>query len=231
MSKQSNRAVEYRHVGTVELRAGDGEAPRLAGLAAPYYDGTEGTEYELWPGVRERYSPGCFDESMKQDDIRALFNHDPSQLLGRNRSGTLRLTSSTRGLEYEVDIDQTRVGQDVYRMAKRGDLDGSSCGWYVTKESWTRSGQHEIRTIEKANLFDVSPVTYPAYQSTDVQARSLDTARESYQRHVESQEEATGDEQVDAKEEQGDLARERDAACAAVQLVKIRGIDTCRPIE
>ena len=221
MSKD-NRSIEYRKTGTIELR--DGEQPVLAGVAAPYYDGTEGTQYELWPGVSERYAPGCFDESLKQDDIRALFNHDPSNVLGRNRSGTLRLTSTSRGLEYEIDVDDTQVGRDVHKMAKRGDIDGSSCGWYAVKESWSRSGNHEIRTIEKAQLFDVSPVTYPAYAATTAQARGddgdLSAPRQSYERW-KAEEQAVADA----------ASRERDAAAAAVQLAKIRGVDEFESIS
>lgn len=215
------QGIEFRNVGSCELREADGAAPVLAGVAAPYYDGTEGTQYELWPGVAERYAPGCFDESIKQDDVRALFNHDPSNVLGRNRSGTLRLTSTSRGLEYEIDVDDTQIGRDVHKMAKRGDVDGSSCGWYAVKESWTRSGNHEIRTIEKAQLFDISPVTYPAYAASTVQARAIE-GEGDLSAPRRSHEEWKAREQAASEA----AARERDAAISAVQLAKIQGVDS-----
>lgn len=129
-------------------------------------------------GFRERIAPGAFDEAITRDDVRALFNHDPNILLGRNVSGTLRLSVDKRGLKYEIDMPDTQAANDVRTLIKRGDVSGSSFAFRVEEdgEEWDeepmKKGQLPVRTITRAELFDVSPVTYPAYPQTSVSARS-----------------------------------------------------------
>lgn len=131
--------------------------------------------------IRERIIPGAFDAALKEgQDVRALFNHDPSLILGRTKSGTARLSVDARGLVYEVDPPDTQVGRDVMTSLKRGDVDGSSFGFNIRAggQTLTRlddpdTGKRVIeRDITNVDLFDVSPVTYPAYVGTDSEARS-----------------------------------------------------------
>lgn len=151
----------------------------LHGLAAPYYAGREGQEYELWSNTYERYMPGCFDQSVGQDDIRVLFNHDPSLILGRTRAETATVRSTDRGLEYSVKLADTSIGRDVREHASRGDISGSSCGWFVEEEEWVTDGERNIRNLHRLRLFDVSPVTFPAYEDTSVSTRdALQSYRE-----------------------------------------------------
>ena len=149
------------------------EAATISGYAAVY---NQETVIGGMFGFREQIAPGAFDDALKNDDVRALFNHDPNLLLGRTSSGTLRLSSDKRGLKYEVDLPDTAAAQDVRKLIKRGDVNGSSFGFTVDDDDWDESevkkGKLPLRTITKASLWDVSPVTYPAYPQTSVTARS-----------------------------------------------------------
>lgn len=173
------------------------DSPRtLRGLAAPYYDGTPATEYRLWDGCVERYTPGCFRQALG-GDVFVLFNHDPSQVLGRTSAGTASLMETDRGLAYSVDLAETQLARDVLVHVQRGDITGSSAGWVVTDESWTKEGTTSVRNINVATLYDVSPVTFPAYAGTEVQARSISELRS----RVESDApEESGEEQEDQNE-------------------------------
>ncbi|NIP69360.1 MAG: HK97 family phage prohead protease, partial [Planctomycetales bacterium] len=102
----------------------------------------------------------------ESDDVRGLFNHDPSQLLGRTSSNTMRLSVDQRGLRYDIDVPDTRIGNDVVESIKRGDLSGSSFAFTVDTVEWQeRDGMH-IREIRGVHLYDTGPVTYPAYEAT-----------------------------------------------------------------
>lgn len=181
---------EVRNIGTAEVRTKEGEPPRITGLAAPHYDGTDATQYELWPGVVERYSKDAFAEAVA-GDVRVLWNHDSSQVLGRTTAGTAKLWISERGLEYSADPPATQLGRDVTTLIARGDVSGSSVGMIVEKEEWSREGQVEVRTITKASLLDVSPVTFPAYEGTTSGLRSADTevAKAAYEAAIKAREE------------------------------------------
>lgn len=169
----------------VEARA-DG-SKEIAGHAAVYYrEDDPGTEYRLWDDLVERIMPGAFDDAIKQrHDVRALFNHDPSMVLGRSEASTLRLDTDATGLRYTIDPPNTQVGRDVVELLERGDVSGSSFAFIPTKVSWeermdstTRRVKY-IRKIESVELLDVGPVTYPAYESTTAGVRSADEARDA----------------------------------------------------
>jgi len=175
-------AVEKRFARHgVEVRdAGDGKGKIVTGYASVFYDGTPGTEYRLAPDYVERVSPKAFDGALKRpDDVRALFNHNANLILGRNKAGTLRLAIDARGLRYEIDMPDTTVGRDLLESVKRGDVSGSSFSFYVTKQSFDEKDKVLIRTIEDVELFDVAPVTYPAYEGTEASARDAAPAFEA----------------------------------------------------
>lgn len=169
-------SVEQRTVNRkVELRS-DGEGPpRISGYAATFYrEGDRSTEYELWRGAYERVMPGAFDETLKRDDIRGLFNHDAASVLGRVKSGTMTLTVDDIGLRYEFEPADTTLYRDVAEMIRRGDVDGSSFGFSIVGEDvWYRdAANNEIRELRNVKLYDVGPVTYPAYAASTSEARS-----------------------------------------------------------
>lgn len=111
-------------------------------------------------------------------DVRALFNHDPNQLLGRQSSGTLKLSVDSEGLEFEVDLPDTQLGRDVRELARREDIDGASFGFIPDEDEWVEyEGRRMRRHISVRSLVDVSPVTFPAYQGASVMMRSFDFSK------------------------------------------------------
>lgn len=152
----------------------------LQGYAALFYDGTERTEYVVADLFRERIMPGAFDKAIKdRDDVRALFNHEPNQLLGRVSAGTLKLETDKTGLRYTIQMNtDTSIGRDIVGHVRRGDLQGSSFAFRVTQQTWIDAddGGLDIRQIESVQLFDVGPVTYPAYEATSVALNSVNVS-------------------------------------------------------
>lgn len=150
---------------------------RLEGYAAVY---EQRTDLGFW---QEEMAGGAFDDVLRSTDLdtRALFNHDSNMLLGRSVSGTLRMGSDTHGLSYEIDLPNTTVGNDVYELAERGDLSGASIAFVPGDWEMLDGGTVDRHTRVKA-LYDVSPVTYPAYKGTETQARSRNSGRITVQR-------------------------------------------------
>lgn len=151
----------------------------IVGYAAVFYkEGDPGTEYELWSDVREHIMPGAFDRALKENcDTRGLFNHDPNQLLARVGAKTLRLSVDSIGLRYEIEPGETTCAKDVVAHLRRGDLYGSSFSFYVQAQTWKTVGDLDIREVNEAfPLFDVGPVTFPAYEGTSAGVRSHDPA-------------------------------------------------------
>lgn len=126
---------------------------------------------------REKIAPGAFSKSL-DGDVRSFFNHNSAMILGRTKSGTLRLKEDERGLSYEVDLPETQAGRDLKISMERGDVDGSSFAFRVTKDHWEmRDDGLPLRTIQEVELFEVGPVTVPAYDDATVALRSLEDAR------------------------------------------------------
>jgi Escherichia/Staphylococcus phage prohead protease len=177
--------VERRMVaGAVELRE-DGDSKKLSGYAAVFNDETViGGGFF---GFREKILPGAFTDTIKVDDVRALFNHDPNLVLGRragSEKDTLRLVEDDRGLRYDIDPPNTVQARDLVELVSRGDISQSSFAFIVPKggDDWNyddvQNGKLPLRTIKKVQLMDVSPVTYPAYPTTSVSARAKQMAQQ-----------------------------------------------------
>lgn len=161
----------------IETRADGGKV--LAGYAAVFHrEGDAGTEYRLGADIVERIAPTAFARAIaEKHDARALFNHDPNMLLGRAASGTLRLTTDARGLRYEIDLPDTQTGKDVAASIARGDLSGSSFSFSINGKSgqkFEKGSGVDVRNILDVDLYDVGPVTYPAYEGTTTGFRSGD---------------------------------------------------------
>jgi HK97 family phage prohead protease len=179
----------------VETRADGGKT--IVGYGAVFHrDGEAGTEYRLGSDIVERIAPTAFTRALKEKhDARALFNHDPNMLLGRAGAGTLRLSVDERGLRYEIDIPDTQVGKDVATSIARGDLAGSSFAFSIngkTGQRFEKGKDHDVRHILDVDLFDVGPVTYPAYEGTTTGLRSGDAAdareaREAWRKEAEAE--------------------------------------------
>ena len=148
--------------------------PGLVGYASVFFrEGDAGTEFELWRDTFERILPGAFDDTLKRgDDVMGLFNHDPSGILGRLSAKTLTLSVDARGLRYELQPGDTSVARDVIENVRLEHLTGSSFSFNITDEEWRKVDGKEIREITGVQLFDVGPVTFPAYEGTTTGVRA-----------------------------------------------------------
>lgn len=172
--------MERRQYPTSELRAeGDGD-PVLVGHAAVF----DTLSLEMFD-FRERIAEGAFTETLGEDDIRALWNHDTTAVLGRNRAKTLELTEDSEGLAVRIMPPDTQAGRDAVVSIRRGDVSQMSFGFRVLDDEWDVDGDNRdmlIRTVSKVQLFEVSPVTFPAYPDTDISQRDFAGALESLKR-------------------------------------------------
>jgi len=141
-------------------------------------------------GFREKIEPGAFDEVI-ENDVRALINHDSNLILARTKSGTLKLSTDSKGLGFEIDPPDTTYARDLLISLGRGDISQSSFSFSVKKDTWGEDENGDIvRTINKvARLFDVSPVTFPAYPDADVAKRSFDDYIKSKEPEIDAEKE------------------------------------------
>lgn len=176
----------------------DGEPTKIVGYAARFNELSE----EMW-GMREKISPGAFKEAIGKSDVRALWNHDPNYVLGRTKNKTLTLREDEQGLFYEVTPPDAQWARDLVESIKRGDVDQSSFAFTVDGEEWDESQEPATRTITKIReLYDVSPVTYPAYPTATSGVRSLQDVAEE---HKKQQEEPEGSNNPEFLREKLDL--------------------------
>lgn len=178
----SNNIERRFTTGSVERRQTEvEEMTRLVrGYAAKFNTrsenlGTDKTQFF------ETILPGAFDDVLL-DDVRCLFNHDANLILARSKAGkgSLRIGVDSTGLWYEFESPDTQTGEDLLESLSRGDVDQSSFAFTVAKDGqeWkqVKNGESIVneRTIKKVSkLYDVSPVTYPAYADTSVALRNM----------------------------------------------------------
>jgi len=158
---------------SIEERAGEGDEParkHLVGYAAMFNKRTT-----IYPGFDEVIAPGAFGKSLAaKDDVRALFNHNPDHVLGRLAADTLTLEEDTQGLKYDITLPDTQFANDLHVLISRGDITGSSFAFRSLVDEWDKTDpKTSLRTLKEVQLFDVSPVTYPAYKQTKVSARAM----------------------------------------------------------
>ena len=147
-----------------ELSAAPGQR-KLAGYAAVFGQETRISDFT------EVIHPGAFAASLKGRDILALVDHDPSRLLARTKSGTLRLEEDSKGLRFELDLPDTTEGRDLLALAERGDIGGMSFGFTVARSGEQWSGKK--RELRAVTLHEISVVhAWPAYQGTSVEPRA-----------------------------------------------------------
>lgn len=166
MNEENRMAYQARSSKSkFETREADGEM-YISGYFAVF-----NSEYEIWPGAVESVAETAFDGALS-DDIRCLIDHETRLVLGRNKAGTLTLKTDARGLWGEVRInpnDQDAV--NLYERVKRGDVDQCSFGFDILEEGFEDRGDIVKWTIKKVKLYEVSVVTFPAYEETSVSAR------------------------------------------------------------
>ena len=161
--------------GELRIESRDGVLPKIRGHAAVFNQLSEDLG-----DFRERVAPGAFGESLKRDDIRALFNHDPNFPLGRNRAGTLELSEDAAGLDVVIEPPDAQFARDLMVSIARGDISQMSFGFRTLRDDWAFDGGIAVRTLHEVRLFDVSPVTFPAYPQTDVAVRAMTIWREQH---------------------------------------------------
>jgi HK97 family phage prohead protease len=171
--------IERRTFG-MEFRA-DEESGKVTGYGAVFDSLSENLG-----GFRETIAPGAFD-GVLEDDVVALINHDPNLLLARTSSGTLKLDVDSAGLRYAFDISEASYAKDLAISLKRGDIKQSSFAFSVDQDTWKEDDDGRIiRTIVKvARLYDVSPVTYPAYPDTSVALRGFEQFQQTLSRSTQ----------------------------------------------
>lgn len=175
-----------------ETREDDG------GLFIEGYFSVFNSVYELWPGASESVAPGAFSSSLGED-VRALVDHETRLVLGRNKAGTLELREDSHGLwgKIRINTDDTDA-MNLYNRVKRGDVDQCSFGFEIIKEDTDVREDGSVHwTIREVRLYEVSVVTFPAYEETSVAARKKDyetiRAREDEQWRVGMRQKLKGD--------------------------------------
>lgn len=169
---------EVRVISGANLRArkGEGKPQGCEGYAAVFNQ--EAVIYEFGNyRMREKIAPGAFARAIKEkQDVRCLQNHDANMVMGRTKNGSLRLAEDGTGLAFDCDFPATQMARDLHALLDRGDVDQCSFSFTVNKETWTTEKKDdgsvdELRVVEDVDLYDVGPVTFPAYEGTSVQAR------------------------------------------------------------
>lgn len=187
MSTKEVRALPV----TLEVRqAGDNGSRTITGSIL--YNTESKVMRDIWgDAFVEELTAGCFDESLKTRNVVGLWSHDVSQVLGNTKAGTLRLESNEERLAFELDLPDTQAGRDAYESVKRGDVDGVSFGMIVTKDKWTTEKRDDEtvykRTVLEAELWEISPVAFPAFPANEVQCRSLEKFKEEFKMSKETE--------------------------------------------
>ena len=151
-----NKEVRTFDVQDLELRM-DGDKMQVAGYGAVF-----NSQSNDLGGFVEYIAPGAF-EGRLNDDVRFLVNHDGLPL-ARTTNNTLRLSVDDKGLRYEADLANTSISRDLVELLKDGTVSQSSFAFTVEDDSWESRDGVNVRTINKVSrLYDVSSVTYPAY--------------------------------------------------------------------
>jgi HK97 family phage prohead protease len=198
----------------VEFRDVDGSAGKIVGHGSVF-----NTETVIAGRFREMVAPGAFSRAVQEDDIRVLFNHDANHVLGRQSAGTAVVAEDGDGLRYEADVNPDDPDAlSIAAKIKRRDVTGSSFSFSIESdddEEWVPPAQRggmPLRIIKRAKVYDVGPVTFPAYVQAEASARSLAKATEITEAERRAVEAAEAAKPADVKE--------REALRAALETAK-----------
>jgi len=176
-----------------EVERRDGEPIKIRGYAAVFEKDSEDM------GFIERIKPGAFKNALRNSDVRVLFNHDPNIIIGRSRVN-LKLKEDDIGLHMEVTAIDDEDFRRVARKIEQGLVTQQSFGFTIAKDGDEWSEDYRTRTISKvARLYDVSPVTYPAYPDTTVAYRSMEKAKGNVQ-PIEKRDKSEESEKIELKD-------------------------------
>lgn len=164
------KARQMRSTAT-EFRAGEADGKKYVEGYFAVFGGT----YELWPGATESIDPRAFDETLG-GDIRALIDHETRLVLGRTKAGTLELKVDSHGLWGRIEINEADGdAMNLYARIQRGDVSQCSFGFEILAERTDIKPDGSVHwTLERVKLYEVSCVTFPAYEDTNVSARKAE---------------------------------------------------------
>lgn len=164
------KKIEFRELKGIEIRSEDGKPSVLSGYAALF----NSRSVDLG-GFIEVIRPGAFTRTLKDNpEVLALAHHDTSRPLARRSAGTLAVSEDDKGLRVEITLNDSSAAQDVLADVRSRNIEGMSFGFSAVKDAVTRKvGELPLRELIDVDLFEVSPVTMPAYPETSVAARSL----------------------------------------------------------
>lgn len=173
-----SKELERRHVelSNMEIRNTDDGKTIVGGYVVEF----EKLSVPLY-GFREKVRKGAFEKSLRNSNVKALWNHNSDLVLGSTKNGTLKLWEDDRGLKFELELPDTTWGRDAAATIKRGDVDGVSFGFETVVDEWDNSDENNvIRTLVEVNLFEISPTPFPAYPDSSVGVRSAKQVYEEY---------------------------------------------------
>ena len=162
-SSGMSNIIERRFYVDAELRVDDDEQG-ITGYAAVFNRWSEDLGF-----FKEKIQQGAFKKTIKENDVRALINHDPNLIIGRTKNKTLELKEDDKGLWFDVKLPDTTYANDLRESIRRKDITQNSFGFQTVQDEWSKDGAK--RTLTEVKLFDVSPVTFPAYKQTSVKLR------------------------------------------------------------
>ena len=172
----------FLHMHDIKTRSADNDEKVIEGYFAVFNE-----IYQVWKDVTESIAPGAFTDSLN-GDIRALYNHNTDQILGRTSAGTLTLKQDEKGLWGQIKVNERDTeAVNVYERIARGDISGCSFGFDIESEEVRVNDDGSVHyTITKVNpLYEVSPCVFPAYEQTSVESRGKE-ARVIRKRELES---------------------------------------------
>lgn len=206
--------VETRYFTLSELRAEtEGDTRKISGYASVFNSFSE----PIGGMFREIVRPGAFRKTIAEGDQVLLWSHDTAKPLARKSAGTLALTEDDRGLKFEAKMNGTSWADDAMKAIESRDVTQMSFGFSVIKDRWTFDAQNELdqRELLEVALYEVSPVAFPAYPATDVQARSIyDAAKAQAVTTSEAAEAGTDSRETDTTPEPDAAAHHSEAGHA-----------------
>lgn len=164
----------------LELRAirAEGTPPTATGYAVLFNRSTD--IGGMWT---EEIAPGAFAKSLGERDVIAIRSHETARIVGRKGAGTLVLREDDKGLAFENELPDTNDGRDLAVLIERRDIAGMSFGFIATKQMWDDTVSPPKRTIQEAELYEITYTAIPQYDDTEVGLRSLDAARKEQRQH------------------------------------------------
>ena len=182
------RDVRFVESGDIEMRvSGEGDAQEryVDGLGIVY-----DREVEIWPGFFETIAPGAFGRSVKGAEIKSFFNHNPDFVLSTTRSKpALHLEETEKGLRFKSPIPPTSYGEDLRVNLERKNVRGASFSFTVTKDVVTIDERGDVhRRITEGDMYEIGPVTNPAYPQAKVGLRDAETAAREIRERMKAEE-------------------------------------------